>query len=230
MIMMVVGELQETTKELIRFFRERSFNIINYNSPVKALDNLSEIAPDAVLINAVDFPRHWKIITQYIRWDVGKEDIILILAVGEDFSALDADKALKSGIQGIIRLNDSAENILNAAESIYLKYKPLTPEVFDKKLLPDIHFLFTEPLNEIIVTGKVNSFSASGIVFTPDSPVTTMNIEIGSIIEQCSLKIKNKIIVPKCKINYIDEFIDFEFIDLNQQDKETISNFIDGKL
>lgn len=227
--MLVVAESQETTQDLVRFFRERSFNIIHYNSPVKALDNLEEINPDAILINAVDFPRHWKVLTQYVRWDNSKEDVILLLAVNNGFSILDADKATKSGVQGIINLNDSLENILHTAEGICAKYKPVTYNNSDKKILESTHFLFTEPLNEIIVTGKVSALTTENIVFIPDTPINTIELIPDSIIEQCSLKIKNKIIVPKCKINSIEEFIDFEFIDLKQQDKETIRNFIDGK-
>lgn len=229
MIMLVVAESKDTTQNLVRFFRERSFNIIHYNSPIKALDNLEEINPDAVLINAVDFPRHWKVLAQYIRWDSKKEDVILLLAVNGSFSISDADKAVKSGVQGVINLNDSIENILQAAESICAKYKPLSSGNSDKELLANTHFLFTEPLNETIVTGKISVLTPENIVFIPDTPVQTMDLVPGSIIEHCSLKIRNRIIVPKCRITSIEEFIDFKFIDLNHQDKETIKDFIDGR-
>ncbi|MDR1588437.1 MAG: hypothetical protein LBS57_13370, partial [Treponema sp.] len=33
--------------------------IIHYSQALKAMDNIEEINPDAIIISACDFPRHW---------------------------------------------------------------------------------------------------------------------------------------------------------------------------
>ena len=104
---LLISDLPRSTDDLESLFSEYEFALIHYRSPLKALDNIEEISPDIVVINARDFPRHWKPITQHIRWNTSKEDILVIILTPPDFPADDADKAMFLGVQGVITLKEN---------------------------------------------------------------------------------------------------------------------------
>ena len=71
---------------IARFYlRPLGFETIRYRNPVKALDNLEEIDPEAVIMSARDFPRHWKAIAQTIRAEKGKDGCVIVLLKGDSF-------------------------------------------------------------------------------------------------------------------------------------------------
>jgi len=51
-------ELKENLREL---WDNYELDLIQYQNARKAIDNLDEIDPQAVVFNGVDFPRHWKV-------------------------------------------------------------------------------------------------------------------------------------------------------------------------
>ena len=229
MMMMLVSEIQDKSKNLVKFFREESIDIIHYNSPIKALDNLQEIAPDAVVIDTVDFPRHWKVITQYLRYDTSKNDVVVILIVNDFFSALEADKALKAGVQGIVNVDNPSDNIVKNAENILAKYKS---SAFRRKgrgvkgsCLSDneCSFLFVEPTTGSIVTGRVKDINEESLLFIPDSQVE--NLEVGTVLSNCSLKLGNTILTPKMHVVELANYINLEF-DASEEDMQVISSFV----
>ena len=229
MMMMLVSEIQDKSKNLIKFFKKESIDIIHYNSPVKALDNLPEIAPDAVVIDTVDFPRHWKVITQYLRYNTSKNDIVVILIVNDFFSALEADKALKAGVQGIVNVDASSDSIVKNAENILAKYKSTTFKrrwrVGQASWFQDREcaFLFIEPVKGCIVTGKVKDMNENSLLFIPDSEVE--NLEVGTVLANCSLKLENMILTPKMHVVELANYINLEF-DASEEDRNMISNFV----
>lgn len=230
MKMMLISELADEKEKLKTMLSENNFELIHYRSPIKAMDNFEEIDPEAVIINALDFPRHWKVITQYIRWDTTKEKLIIILLVDKSFDQNDISKAINAGVQGIIQLdNNSVSYIIDEIKHIFSHYDYVNKKVindFSKKIC----FLFTNPINEVIITGTVKDISSDGIVFLPDMPVNTLSLMNNTILEQCSLQIANKTIVPACKIKSNTSVLYLEFIDLSQEDIKTINEFINNEL
>ena len=230
MMMMLVSEIQDKSKNLIKFFKEESMNIIHYSSPIKALDNLREIAPDAVVIDTVDFPRHWKVITQYLRYDTSKNDVVVILIVNNMFSALEADKAVKAGVQGILNVDDPSENIVKGAQDILAKYKSVifkkgrgcSPSHLSEN---ECSFLFVEPTTCCIVTGKVKDINEDSLLFIPDSEVE--NLEVGTVLSNCSLKLDDAILTPTMRVVELGNYINLEF-DVNEEDKQVIDSFVRG--
>ena len=230
MMMMLVSEIQDKSKNLIEFFKDESIDIIHYSSPIKALDNLQEIAPDAVVIDTVDFPRHWKVITQYLRYDTSKSDVVIILIVNDFFSALEADKAVKAGVQGMVNVNASSDNMVKNAENILAKYKS---SVFRRRgrvgstssslLESECSFLFVEPTTGCIVTGKVKDINEDSLLFIPDSEVE--GLEVGTVLSNCSLKLKGAILTPNMHVVELAHYLNLEF-DVDEEDAEVISAFV----
>ena len=221
---LLISDLPRSTDDLESLFSEYEFALIHYRSPLKALDNIEEISPDIVVINARDFPRHWKPITQHIRWNTSKEDILVIILTPPDFPADDADKAMFLGVQGVITLKENInfKGILDELRMIFNRYN----YKHIKNLSKNVQFLFTNPITETIVTGTVKNLTEEGIVFLPDMPANTDNLTADMILDQCSLKIENRSIVPNCKIVSNSSVMNLDFADLSDDDKKTITDFL----
>ena len=228
MMMMLVSEIQDKSKDLIEFFKDESIDIIHYSSPIKALDNLQEIAPDAVVIDTVDFPRHWKVLSQYLRYDTSKNDVVVILIVNNLFSALEADKATKAGVQGIVNVDDPCDKIAKSAQNILAKYKS---SAFRRRgrggasslLERECSFLFVEPVTCCIVTGKVQDINEDSLLFIPDSEVE--NLEVGTVLSNCSLKLHDAILTPSMHVVEMGNYINLEF-DVTEADAKVIEDFL----
>ena len=221
---LLISDLPRSTDDLQPLFSEYKFDLIHYRSPLKALDNIEEISPNIVLINTIDFPRHWKPITQHIRWDTSREEIPVILLTPPDFSADEADKAMFLGVQGIINLkeNYSFNDVLEELRMIFNRYNYKHIKNIEKS----VQFLFTNPIDETIITGTVKNLTDNDITFLPDMPANAGNLNIDMVLDQCSLKIEHNFIVPNCKIISNDGVLNLKFVDLSDEDKKTITDFL----
>jgi hypothetical protein len=76
--------------------------IIHYSQALKAMDNIEEIDPGAIIINARDFPRHWKAIVQFVRQDRSRKTCPIIVLHGDSFTGEDADKAYVIGVNAVV--------------------------------------------------------------------------------------------------------------------------------
>ena len=209
MKVLLISDLPRSTDDLESLFSEYEFALIHYRSPLKALDNIEEISPD---------------ITQHIRWNTSKEDILVIILTPPDFPADDADKAMFLGVQGVITLKENInfKGILDELRMIFNRYN----YKHIKNLSKNVQFLFTNPITETIVTGTVKNLTEEGIVFLPDMPANTDNLTADMILDQCSLKIENRSIVPNCKIVSNSSVMNLDFADLSDDDKKTITDFL----
>lgn len=229
MIMVLVSESQDKSKTLVKFFKEQSIDIIHYSSPMKALDNLAEIRPDAIVIDTIDFPRHWKVITQYVRYSNSKNDVVVILIVNGLFSAFEVDKAISIGVQGIINIDTPNEVVVNNIKDILSKYKSATFKTrqdFDEEFSSsDCSFLFVEPETDCIVTGKVKDLHSDSLLFIPD--VDTEGVDKDDVLKNCSLKIRDKIIMPYCRVVEAGDYLNLEFVDLKEEDSKIIEELLD---
>jgi uncharacterized protein TP_0454 len=227
--MVLVSESQDKSKTLVKFFKEQSIDIIHYSSPMKALDNLAEIRPDAIVIDTIDFPRHWKVITQYVRYSNSKNDVVVILIVNGLFSAFEVDKAISIGVQGIINIDTPNEVVVNNIKDILSKYKSATFKTrqdFDEEFSSsDCSFLFVEPETDCIVTGKVKDLHSDSLLFIPD--VDTEGVDKDDVLKNCSLKIRDKIIMPYCRVVEAGDYLNLEFVDLKEEDSKIIEELLD---
>lgn len=226
---LLIADSDISVDSLARCIKPYGFDVIRYRSAVKALDNITEIEPDAVFISTGDFPRHWKTIAQFIRADTEKDKTIVVLLTNERFTGEDADKAVHIGVQAIIdeqcRKVDDQERLTK----IFSRYKP-TAEPREPFVYEDIGeravFLFTNPVNDTIITGKVEGLSRTEIRFRPDAPSATSELVAGDILEQCSLKLDASVIMPKCRIVRNGNVIQLDFDDIRETDAAVLESFI----
>ncbi|ULQ59865.1 PilZ domain-containing protein [Brucepastera parasyntrophica] len=199
------------------------FDFVLYHSPIKALDNIKEIMPDIVFINAVDFPRHWKTLTQFIRSYVDKEKTVIILFVNNRFTIEEADKALHIGVQAII--NSDLHNRPDRLEKIirrYRKAETVSDAIFPERRKLPVWLLFTSPDSGIIITGTIIQIKNDIIFFRPDTPSLTHSLAKGTVLNQCSLKVGDKTFSPECRVVENTHYLQLELSEMDNSIRDEI--------
>lgn len=225
---LVIADRDAPVVAIARYLEPAGFDMIRYRSAVKALDNIEEIAPDAVFISAGDFPRHWKAIVQFIRADTGKDRTVVVLLASDRFTEDDADKALHIGVQAIVGEDLSGANDDKKLFDIFSRYRYLGPrpalahgEAIERAVL-----VFTNPETGTIITGKVDALSENEIRFRPDAPSATAELAAGEMIDSCSLKIADRILSPSCRIVRNGYVMSLAIADISNDDKQVLQEFI----
>ena len=229
MIAMLVADSDTSTDALSRTLRPYGFDVVRYRSAVKALDNICEIVPDAVFVSATDFPRHWKAIAQFIRADTDRDRTIIVLLTGERFTSDDADKAIHIGVQATIGETIASAEDRERLIALFSRYKPSAEprENFEyRDVAARATFLFTNPINETIITGKVESISRREMRFRPDAASATADLAAGDVLDQCSLKLDDAVIQPKCRVERNGSVIQLAFDGIPESDGAAIERFI----
>lgn len=108
MLCLLLSQTEKVVDVLKSFCKRRGWALVVYRLPLKALDNLTEVSPEIVIINAVDFPRQWKIVVQHLDADKNQNNKKILL-VGENFSVNDIKKAEFLKVDLLLRLNEAGE-------------------------------------------------------------------------------------------------------------------------
>lgn len=99
---LVISEDKELVKFYTDIFTENKIDVINYNWLLKAMDNVEEIKPDFIVVNSVEYPRHWKTLVQYVKSEIFIGPIFFVLQVNNNFSEDERKKAECLGINEIV--------------------------------------------------------------------------------------------------------------------------------
>ena len=102
---LLISESRDILTAYADFFKSMGYENLCYRWLLKAMDNLEEIQPDVVFINASDYPRHWKTIVQHIRASGFCNPVVLIAA-----EYLDEDDQAKARFLGIYCITSSIED------------------------------------------------------------------------------------------------------------------------
>ncbi len=115
MKILLISNDKEKTEKLNSFLLKNNYDTIIYRWLLKALDNIEEISPDFCIVNVSDYPRHWKIITQFINQTSLRNKCNVILSISEKLSEDDKKKANALKIAGIFNFsnNEDFNNLLD---------------------------------------------------------------------------------------------------------------------
>ena len=187
----------DAISELIKYYiKPLGLDIIHYRDPIKALDNLEEVQPDAVIMSATDFPRHWKSIVVDIRSLKPKTKCAIILLKGQFFSFDEAAKAAFLGVNGVIKEDLSDISEVARFQSILKRYIDVDDSRKRRIIISpgdSVGLLFSLPGKAAIVSGKVNNLSMGGISFLADQKTLVSELEPGLVIEDASLRLEENI-------------------------------------
>jgi hypothetical protein len=208
------------------------FDLIRYRHVLKAMDNIDEVDPAAIIISAKDFPRHWKILVQFIRYERSKEICPIILLKGDNFSLEEASKAFFIGVSGIISENIRLFNEKDRLQNLLSRYI----EIEDKRKARRYHseawtrfgFCIANPLNKVIITGTVKTLSGTGIGFVPDDLSLIDNIPENEELPECSLRVGDHILSPIARVVHKEPVLSLEFIFLSGEDQILLDNYLES--
>ena len=230
-LLLVLGS-DKTYDNVSLFLKPLGFELIRYRHIQKAMDNVDEIDPVGIIISAKDFPRHWKAMTRFVRYDRTKSECPIIILKGEVFPEEEINKAMALEVNGLVleSLNNPGET--EKIQTILARYVAVSDKRTNRRYRPEnwsnIGFVFSHPADEKLVTGTVKTVSATGISFEPDHPGLVENIKKDTKIPDCSLKTGDAILSPVCTVRRTGKIISLEFLSFPGVEKESLDIYLEN--
>ena len=230
MKLLLVLSSDETYNLISAYTKPLGFELLRYNYVHKAMDNIEEIDPTALIISASDFPRQWKIIVQFVRSERSKEDCPIIILSGENFSTEDALKASFMGVSGIVNEALYPPSEINRMQGILGRYLPVSERRRANRIHAErwhrLGFVFSRPGDRLLVSGDVKDISVGGFSFLADSPSLMENIFLDTELKDCSFRAGDSILSPACRLARTGRIVSLEFISFPDGEKEILSKYI----
>lgn len=195
-------------------FIPAGYSLIHYANPLKAMDNFRETAPDVVLFQTRDFPRHWKLALQFLRESFNKEESLFILLTEENFDKEEMEKAHFLKVTAIF----PEEKPMEELESTILRYK-ISPSTRTRlRLLPSgrqkMDFMFMNPENLQLINARVLELSEKGAAIkVEDTGWKDCPIPEGKILKNCSLNTGQNIVDLDVRVEEARTIMVINFLD-----------------
>lgn len=201
---LLVSEEENAVKNISQYLQSIGSEMICYHNVLKALDNIDEISPHLVIVDAESFPRLWKVFVQFIICDPKFEKTLFVLISKNEQSDDEQEKMEQLGIKRMISsdLSETDKKVL---------YNLLT----QNNLISErdaTTFIFSHPVSDVIITGQIISMFSSVIIFEPEKKELTKDIKPGTIIKSCTLKIGQAVTEPIVKVLKNDSSIQFQIL------------------
>lgn len=202
-ILIIAGDKTLKTK-FQKYFGQIGYSVIQYVNPLKAIDNLEEISPDVLICNASDYPRHWKIVVKEIRENRNRSEVATVLLIADDFDSSEANKATTLGVNILFPVTIETIEDLEKLNNKICRYKS-PPGLFKKSSwLPEkentVSFVFCHPEDFRMIAGHLVELSTAGGVFRPSEPGEIADLEVGTVIEACSMKAGSLLISLRVRV------------------------------
>ena len=174
---LIVSDAQTEGIAIRSALEEAGYDTICYRWLLKALDNVEEIQPHLVVINAVDYPRHWKVMVQHMKCSL-KTIPQVVLLTPPDFDDEEAEKAQLLEVRGCI----SGTNKKNLERLQQLVQGGGT---FSPTPAQQAKILFIHPQEGILYSGQLTERQDDYYNLVPDRPI---HLNSGDLITDGSLK------------------------------------------
>ena len=230
-LLLVLGS-DDTHNFISLYVKPLGFEVIRYNHILKAMDNIDEIDPQAIVISARDFPRHWKTMVHFVRNERTKEGCPIIILRGENFPVEEASKASFLGVSGIINENMDNPEEVGRLQAILSRYTPVDERRRTRRFQIEpwqrLGFVFTRPVDHILISGKMKNISAGGFSFLPDNPSLLKDVTINVKLVECSLRAGDSILSPVCSLARTGRIISLEFLSFPFGEQETFTKYMEN--
>jgi len=230
MKIVLVAERNELRNLVRDHFVPQGSEIIQYWSPIKAMDNIDEIEPDLVLFSALDFPRHWKPFLVYLRNSRDRDSTVFVLLKGDNFPFEEASKAHHLGANGIVHEDLENKREINRLKELVSRYKDILEARRERRYIPGpvdrIAFLFAHPETLRMITGTVEDISAGGLRMLPDVPEFVADLTPGTVLPGCSLRGGEAIYSVDAMIIRNDRYLHVFFKSLPESDRSLVARYL----
>jgi len=233
MKMILVASAGDRAGALGYHLKPLGFTLEHIPDPLRVIERLDELDPQAILVHAGDFPRLWKPLLKVVREKKPREDLIFLLIAPEDFEMEEAAKAAHLGVNGILKPNLEDKEELYRLEEIIRRYQAVQDKRNFARLVPqqpdELGFAFTHPRRLAYVSGRVREISIQGSSFLPARPSAVQDLGAGTEIRDCSLKIGNKLIAVTCKVTRNREEMGFQFLSFEEGGHHALLGYIQSR-
>jgi hypothetical protein len=229
-LLLVLGS-DETYDLISLYVKPLGFELIRYCYVLKAMDNIDEVDPTGIIVSAGDFPRHWKILVQFVRAERSKDACPIIILKNEKFPLEETSKAFFLGVSGIVSesLDDPQE--INRLQSILSRYIP----VEEKRKSPRIHIeswhnfalLISNPQDNAIISGEIKTISNTGLSFSPTHSSMMKDILLNEELPGCSLRVGDRILSPVCKLVRTGRIVSLEFAAFPESEHDFLDKYLE---
>lgn len=230
MKMMLVSETPALKPFLERSFSFQQADVIHYDNPIKAMDNIEEIQPEIVLFASTDFPRHWKPFVMYLRNAFTRHETVFVLLINESFSDEEAEKAEFLEVNAVLDEDLTSDQTIERIRGIIARYHQSIDIRRTTRYLPsrkdEIQCVFTNPYTFRFVYGTVVDISAGGLRLRPDDDNVLREVDPHAVLPMVSLRIGKTIIPIRLEIIRISETIACEFIDVSVETEKAVTDYI----
>jgi len=213
------------------YVKPLGFELIRYNYIQKAMDNIEEIDPAAIIISTSNFPRQWKTMAQFIRCERSKDACPIILIKGDTFNSEEAMKASHLGISGIINedLGNPAE--IERLQGILGRYLSINEKRKSRRIHTEswqnIGFIFSRPKDKVLISGNVKDISLEGFSFQAEYPSLMEEIQLNTLLKECSFRAGASILSPVCRLARTGKIVSMEFVSFPSGEKELLTNYLE---
>jgi len=190
MIILLVNGLPEERAYFAAPLKKIGISLVLYSNPVKAMDNLEEIKPDAIWFVVEDFPRHWKSMLGQIRQTYGRDECPFILISREHLGEEDIHKAMYLGANGFLKWDELSSSLVHKGVDILSRYMVLpkfTQE--NQQSITGGSLVFTHPERGSLMSGELLSLEGLFLVFLPGNRYQSFDLEEGEILKDVSLQV-----------------------------------------
>jgi DNA-binding response OmpR family regulator len=230
MKMMLVSDTPVLKPFLEKNFTFQQADVIHYDNPIKAMDNLEEIQPEIVLFAATDFPRHWKPFVMYLRNTFNRHETVFVLLINDGFSEEEAEKAEHLQVNAVLDEDLTSSQTLERVRAIITRYHQNIDIRRNIRYLPGrndgISCVFTNPYTFRFVYPSVVDISAGGLRLRPERDDVLKEIDPHTILAMVSLQLGETILSVRLRIIRVTETIACEFMDLSVDTEKLITDFI----
>ncbi len=133
---LIVAESESVLLASQNFLLEQHCDVIKYRWLMKALDNLEEIDPQIIIISAMDYPRHWKTLVQFINSTFPAKLPHIYLFSSDVMGENEIRKAKWLGVKGVIKDFSSFEDRQMLSSIFTQKNHPLRLTAANYKKIP----------------------------------------------------------------------------------------------
>ena len=233
MKILVIAEKERTNEIIKKHLPPLGFDFIFYSNPVKAMDNIAEIAPEMVIFSAEDYPRHWKIFLIVLREYFTHEQSVFILLKTSFFSLEDAEKAAYLKVNGLIDEDIEEYKLIDRLKAIFSRYLlPRESRRYRRYFVSSsdkVDFIFNHPETMELVSGNVVEISPRGTTLLIPEKLSAA-LARQSKISNCSVKIEDRIITTDCTVYRSDFYTTLLFDELNDEDIEFIKTYFEERV
>ena len=228
MKLLLVLSSDETLEIITRYTKPLGFEIIRYTNVLKAMDNIDEADPSGIIISARDYPRHWKALVQFIRTERPKNVCPIVILKGKNFDEDQMSKADYLGVSGTADESFEDHNDLSRIQEILCQYLSADDKSRSRhyKIQPwhRLNFVFVMSKKDVLITGAIKTISSTGISFLPDHSAHIEKIFLNDEFNECSLRVGDNFLSPKCRLIRTGKIISMEFIDFAKDGEFDILN------